>query len=174
MNRPRRRPRSNRSRYLNSSRVSRSRSWRCLRSAAAAAERLPSFHRARRHRSSPSAVRGPVDAPPCIRHLVYSPVFLLRIAGALHKPPLLAFAPHRGAIDGFPVGLPFSRRPGALFLITLSSSRLRDERDLPEVKASLRRRVTRIQELSPGCFQAAQIAEMFNRSGSAAQRCPSA
>ena len=40
-----------------------------------------------RHRSKPSAVLGPVDAPPCIRQRVYSPVFRLRIAGARHGCP---------------------------------------------------------------------------------------
>ena len=38
--------------------------------------------------------------PPCIRHLVYSPV-LVRVPGALHGVPFLVFAPHRGAFDGW-------------------------------------------------------------------------
>jgi hypothetical protein len=38
------------------------------------ADRWRSFHRARRQRSSPSAVRGPVEAPPCIRQRAISPV----------------------------------------------------------------------------------------------------
>jgi hypothetical protein len=38
------------------------------------ADRWPSFHRARRQRSSASAVRGPVKEPPCMRQRVYFPV----------------------------------------------------------------------------------------------------
>ena len=62
----------------------------------------------------PSAV--PWIAPPCIRHRVYFSVFALSIAGELHGVPLLVFAPHRGAVDGFPPGLPFFRLPAVLWL----------------------------------------------------------
>lgn len=43
------------------------------------ASRVSSF--ARRQRSRPSGVRGPVDAPPCMRHRVYLPVRGFFIAG---------------------------------------------------------------------------------------------
>jgi hypothetical protein len=43
-----------------------------------------------RMRSRPSAVRGPVLAPPCILH------FPQAIAGALQAMPVLVWAPHRG------------------------------------------------------------------------------
>src|SRR5689334_15630613 len=49
--------------------------------------------RARRMRSIPSAVLGPVLAPPCIRHLPFA------IAGPLHAFPLLVRAPQRGACN---------------------------------------------------------------------------
>ena len=52
---------------------------------------LPCFVLARRIRSNPSGVRGPVLGPPCNRHLPFG------IAGALHAPPLLVRAPQRGA-----------------------------------------------------------------------------
>ena len=71
------------------------------RSAWAAAEHKPCFQRARRERSKPSGVRGPVLAPPCIRQRP------LRIAGARHFSPCRVLAPHRGAVFGSPGGLPF-------------------------------------------------------------------
>jgi hypothetical protein len=54
------------------------------------AVRRPCVVRAFRMRSSPSAVRGPVLAPPCILH------FPQAIAGALQGMPVLVRAPHRG------------------------------------------------------------------------------
>jgi hypothetical protein len=52
--------------------------------------RRPCVVRAFRMRSNPSAVRGPVLAPPCILH------FPQAIAGALQGLPVLVRAPHRG------------------------------------------------------------------------------
>jgi hypothetical protein len=75
------------------------------RSALASAEYNPCFHRARLDRSSPSRVRGPVLAPPCMRHRP------LRIAGALHSAPDRVLAPHRGAWLGSPGGLLFFSQP---------------------------------------------------------------
>ena len=46
-------------------------------------------------------MRGPVLFPPCILHLPFG------IAGALQEVPFLVFAPHLGALFGFPRGLPF-------------------------------------------------------------------
>ena len=54
------------------------------------AVRRPCVVRAFRMRSNPSAVRGPVLAPPCILH------FPQAIAGALQGMPVLVRAPHRG------------------------------------------------------------------------------
>ena len=71
----------------------------------ARAENLPCFQLARRERSNPAAVRGPVLAPPCIRQRP------LCIAGALHSSPFRVLAPHRGAVLGSPVGLLFFRCP---------------------------------------------------------------
>jgi hypothetical protein len=53
---------------FNSSRLCRSRSRTSFCSARASAEYSPCFQRARRDRASPSGVRGPVLAPPCMRH----------------------------------------------------------------------------------------------------------
>jgi len=78
------------------------------RSALAAAERKPWLQRARRERSKPSGVRGPVLAPPCIRQRP------LRIAGARHFSPCRVLAPHRGAVFGSPGGLPFFSHPDPL------------------------------------------------------------
>jgi hypothetical protein len=111
------------SQEYNSAHALRSSAARCFRSATAAADRWPTFHRAWRQRSRPSAVRGPVDAPPCIRQRVYFPVLALRIAGALHAVPLRVLAPHRGAFDGSPLGLPCNRRPEFLLLAMLSTSK---------------------------------------------------
>ena len=113
--------RSSISRCRSSAETCRASSALCLRSAVAAADRWPSFHRARRQRSSPAAVRGPVEAPPCSLQRVWFPVLVLRIAGALHGVPLLVLAPHRGAFGGSPPGLPFSRRPEFLLLAMLST-----------------------------------------------------
>ena len=58
----------------------------------ASAPRPPCFSGARRHRSRPSVVRGPVEAPPCLWQRP------LGIAGARHRSPLrLRRAPQRGA-----------------------------------------------------------------------------
>jgi hypothetical protein len=56
----------------------------------ASAVRRPCVVRAARIRSSPSAVRGPVDSPPCILHRPAG------IAGALQGVPVLVRAPHLG------------------------------------------------------------------------------
>jgi hypothetical protein len=50
-------------------------------------------------------VRGPVLAPPCIRHLP------LAIAGDLHGVPRRVLAPHLGAESGLPGGFPFFNQP---------------------------------------------------------------
>ena len=60
------------------------------RSAIISAERPPWIVRAFLIRSIPSAVRGPVDFPPCIRHLPFG------IAGDRHGLPILVRAPQRG------------------------------------------------------------------------------
>jgi hypothetical protein len=65
----------------------------------------PCFHRAFRLRSKPSGVRGPVLVPPWNLHRP------LAIAGPLHCVAALVRAPHRGALSGLPVRLPFFRRP---------------------------------------------------------------
>src|SRR5258708_7505915 len=62
-------------------------------------------HRDLFERASPSAVRGPVLVPPCMRHRPF------RIAGDLHRPPARVFAPHRAAVVGSPGGLPFLSQP---------------------------------------------------------------
>ncbi len=76
--------------------------------------RRPSFARfeyrpclvtACRIRSIPSAVFAPVDNPPCNLHLPF------RIAGHRHKVPARVFAPHRGAFNQSPGGLPFFNQP---------------------------------------------------------------
>jgi hypothetical protein len=66
-----------------------SRAW--LRAALASAEKWPCFQLARRLRASPSAVRGPVLRPPCMRQ---RPFF---IAGEAQVLPSRRFAPHLGA-----------------------------------------------------------------------------
>lgn len=50
-------------------------------------------------------MRGPVLAPPCIRQRP------LRMAGLVHGAPLRVVAPHRAAVLGSPVGLPFFSHP---------------------------------------------------------------
>jgi hypothetical protein len=74
-------------------------------SALASAEYRPCFQRARRDLANPSGVRGPVLAPPCIRHRP------LRIAGARHSVPRRVLAPHLGAVFGSPGGFPFFSNP---------------------------------------------------------------
>ena len=50
-------------------------------------------------------MRGPVLAPPCIRHRP------LAIAGDLHGVPRRVLAPHLGAESGLPGGFPFFNQP---------------------------------------------------------------
>jgi hypothetical protein len=50
-------------------------------------------------------VRGPVLAPPCIRHLPFA------IAGAPHGVLRRVLAPHLGAKFGLPGGFPFFNQP---------------------------------------------------------------
>jgi hypothetical protein len=58
-------------------------------------------------RAMPSAVRGPVHLPPCIRQRPFL------IAGARHGHPVVrARAPQRGAAFGLPRRLPFRSCPG--------------------------------------------------------------
>src|SRR5271166_4777847 len=88
---------------------------------------MPCFQLARLERAKPALVRGPVLAPPCIRQRP------LRIAGPLHGVPLRVLAPHRGAMPGSPVGLPFFNHPrrfawGSLIAISVIP--------LPPVRAS--------------------------------------
>ena len=82
-------------------------------SARAACEYRPCFHRARRLRSSPSGVRGPVLLPPCIRHRPF------RIAGARQAVPRRVRAPHRGAVAGSPGGLPCRNQPWDTFSLRM-------------------------------------------------------
>jgi SAM-dependent methyltransferase len=56
----------------------------------------PCFQFARRQRSNPSGVRGPVEHPPWFRQRVYRLFFALQIADALHGVPRRVFAPYRG------------------------------------------------------------------------------
>jgi hypothetical protein len=76
-----------------------------LRSAIALAEYSPCFVFARRIRSIPSAVLGPVLNPPCILHLPFS------IAGPLQRVCLRVLAIHRGAARKSPGGLLFLSHP---------------------------------------------------------------
>jgi len=76
------------------------------RCAFAAAEYFPFRQLARWQRWRPSAVRGPVDAPPCTRQRVYRRVRLLHIAGARQGVPPRVFAPQRGDFDGSPGEFP--------------------------------------------------------------------
>ena len=82
----------------------------------------PSFRFAFRDRSRPSAVFGPVDAPPCSRQRVYLWVRLLHIAGAWQGPPLLVLAPHRGEDCGSPGAFPFRSLPLPLPFVKFSLS----------------------------------------------------
>jgi hypothetical protein len=76
----------------------------CLRSNWTANEYRPCFRRARRDLANPAAVRGPVLAPPCIRHLPFG------MAGDLQGVALRVFAPQRGALLGSPGRFPFLSR----------------------------------------------------------------
>ena len=62
-----------------------------LRLAIVSAEYRPCFQFAFRLRASPSGVRGPVLAPPCIRQRPFL------MAAPLQEPPRRVRAPHRGA-----------------------------------------------------------------------------
>jgi len=86
-----------------------------LNSALASAEYCPCFQLPLFERACPFWVRGPVLAPPCMRHL-----FLLRMAGERHLVPFLVFAPQRGAILGSPGGLPFLSHPRAFTSLFIS------------------------------------------------------
>jgi hypothetical protein len=70
-------------------------------------EHRPCFHLAAAQRALPSGVRGPVLEPPCIRHRP------LGIAGDRQGAPerVFVFAPQRGALSGFPGGLPYKSHP---------------------------------------------------------------
>jgi hypothetical protein len=92
--------------YPHRSLHSRSNCRTCLASRSAAAEYKPCFQLARLERASPSAVRGPVLAPPCRRHRRLS-----RMAGQRHGVPFRVLAPHRGAALKSPGGLPFFSHP---------------------------------------------------------------
>ena len=82
------------------------RNWRSnLASRFAFAEYRPCFQLTSAERAKPASVRGPVLAPPCIRQRP------LRMAGPLQGVPFRVLAPHRGAVLGSPVGLPFLSHP---------------------------------------------------------------
>ena len=85
------------------SRSRRDRSRKNRRRAIASLVNLPCRRFARRERSFPSGVRGPVLFPPCRRQ---RPFF---IAGAWQGVPRRVLAPQRGAFEGSPTGLPFLR-----------------------------------------------------------------
>jgi hypothetical protein len=68
-------------------------------------EYTPCFHRARRLRARPVAVRGPVLVPPCIRQRPFA------MAGPRQAVCLRVLAPQRGAFEGSPGGLPFLSHP---------------------------------------------------------------
>jgi hypothetical protein len=59
-------------------------------------EYRPCFVTARRIRSIPSAVRGPVESPPWFLQRVYRWLLMLHSAAALHGWPVRVFAQHRG------------------------------------------------------------------------------
>src|SRR5450432_1170637 len=73
----------------------------CRRCSVALTEYRPCFHRAQRDLANPAAVRGPVLAPPCMRHLPFG------MAGDWHGVALRVLAPQRGALLGSPAGFPF-------------------------------------------------------------------
>ena len=91
--------------WLKAVRIWRSIPRSCRSCSIAVAEYRPCFQFARRHRSKPSGVRGPVAVPPCIRHLPF------RMAGPRQAVPRRVLAPHRGAELGSPGRLPFCSRP---------------------------------------------------------------
>ncbi len=70
----------------------------------ASADRRPCVQFARRHRSKPSTVRGPVLAPPCIRQRPFA------MPGPWQGAPVRVLAPQRGA--AFAMSSAF-RPPGA-------------------------------------------------------------
>ena len=80
-----------------------------IRSARATCEREPRRVLARRIRSIPAGVLGPVLRPPCNRHRPFG------IAGHLQALFPLVFAPHRGTLRRSPRLLPF-RRPSIVLL----------------------------------------------------------
>src|SRR5215470_14710793 len=88
-------------------RARRRRPWAraAARRARTGAEYPPWVRRARRQRSRPSAVRGPVLRPPCIRQ---RPFFM---AGWRQEQPARVRAPQRGAARKSPDRAPFLRRP---------------------------------------------------------------
>jgi hypothetical protein len=65
----------------------------------------PCFQAARLDLANPSGVRGPVLAPPCMRHRPFL------IAADLQGASLRVRAPQRGAFNGSPGGLPFFSHP---------------------------------------------------------------
>ncbi len=78
----------------------------CARCGAPAAAYIPCVVFAAIIRAIPSAVRGPVQRPPCIRHRPFA------IAGARQGQQVVrARAPQRGARFGLPRGLPFRSGP---------------------------------------------------------------
>ena len=78
----------------------------CLRTSVNALERRPCFQCASAMRALPSAVRGPVERPPCKRHRV-----LPASGGFWHAVPRRVLAPHRWPGQSGPKchGMPFSR-----------------------------------------------------------------
>ena len=82
------------------------------------AEYRPCVQRARLLRSRPAGVRGPVLRPPCIRHRRFP-----RTAGARHGRSWRVRAPHRGACDGSPGGLPCLSQPRFISVIRLGDPR---------------------------------------------------
>ena len=75
------------------------------RSARAACVRRPCVVEARRIRSTPSAVLGPVLSPPCSRHRPF------RMAGHWHGVPRRVLASHLGAREKSPGGFPCRSQP---------------------------------------------------------------
>ena len=84
---------------------SRSNCWNSRLSCFAATEYRPCFQLARCERASPSAVRGPVLFPPCIRQRPFD------IAGHSQRVPLRVLAPQRAAFEKLPEGLAFLSVP---------------------------------------------------------------
>jgi len=90
---------------LKSLRISRKKVRNIRRCSRASAEYWPCFQLASRHRSSPSGVLGPVDAPPCIRHRPFG------MAGLWHGIPFRVFAPHLATLERSPGGFSFLSQP---------------------------------------------------------------